>query len=231
LKEYTGERFKYADRSGVIARLVKRFSRSYACERGFGYRSGLQEKIGQNCWVSGLWQDSRYFSKCTEMVKSSFKFRTFNSLRNIEIAKQMAETDSVAIHIRKSDGYGTWGIFKDTCPITYYKDAIAYFKRILNAPRFFVFTDAPEVARLFLDGEEYTLIDWNPASGVDCYLDMQLMSCAKNNIIANSTYSWWGAWLNGNENKVIVAPANWFNPNSGKQYLAHKIVPSDWVKL
>lgn len=71
---------------------------------------------------------------------------------------------------------------------------------------FNVFTDNPEWIKTHMPDFEYTLVDWNPVSGKRSFRDMQLMSCAKHNIIANSTYSWWGAWLNSNPHKIVIAP-------------------------
>ncbi|NUN81029.1 alpha-1,2-fucosyltransferase, partial [Bacteroides ovatus] len=73
---------------------------------------------------------------------------------------------------------------------------------------------------------DYTLCDWNPTSGKQNYLDMQLMSCAKHNVIANSTYSWWGAWLNENSDKIVIAPKRWFN-----KIVTPDILPEQWIKI
>jgi hypothetical protein len=74
------------------------------------------------------------------------------------------------------------------------------------------------------------MVDWNPTSGKRNFRDMQLMSCAKHNIISNSTYSWWGAWLNKNPDKIVIAPEPWFNLES-IYYKDNKIVPDSWVKM
>lgn len=81
-----------------------------------------------------------------------------------------------------------------------------------------------------MDIKDYTLINWNPTIGKGNHYDMQLMSAAKHNIIANSTYSWWGAWLNNNPNKIIIAPEYWFNPKSNLANVNH-IIPAEWIKL
>ena len=76
-------------------------------------------------------------------------------------------------------------------------------------------------------------MNWNPAIGFGNHFDMQLMSYAKHNIIANSTYSWWGAWLNKNPNKIVIAPKQWFNPNIEKfnRIKDLQIIPESWIAL
>ncbi|MDO4975094.1 MAG: alpha-1,2-fucosyltransferase, partial [Alphaproteobacteria bacterium] len=82
----------------------------------------------------------------------------------------------------------------------------------------------------YLGLEEYTLINWNPTNGWGNHFDMQLMSNAKHNIIANSTYSWWGAWLNQNPGKIVIGPLYWFNPKCKLANINH-IIPHTWIKL
>ena len=142
----------------------------------------------------------------------------------------MEACHSVSIHLRKGDGYGTWNIFSNTCEKDYYDKAIAYIKQKVVDPKFFVFTDRPDLVKDYLDLDNYTLVNWNPTTGLQNYLDMQLMSCAKHNIIANSTYSWWGAWLNKNPNKITIAPKYWFSPQSQFADINH-IIPENWVKM
>ena len=87
----------------------------------------------------------------------------------------------------------------------YYRNAIAYMKNHLVNPRFFVFADNKEWVKEYFTGFEYTLVDGNPGDGWGSHFDMQLMSLCKHNIISNSTYSWWGAYLNG-DNGVVITP-------------------------
>jgi hypothetical protein len=97
-------------------------------------------------------------------------------------------------------------------------------------PVFYVFTDNQDWVKENIKDIEYTLVDWNPTSNKRNFRDMQLMSCAKHNIIANSTYSWWGAWLNRNPDKIVIAPEPWFNPEV-KFYKHNKVASDLWVKI
>ncbi len=218
-----------AGKNDKIARLYKRFSPYYVMEHAYQYNPRVWKQLNERCYVESSWQDERYFIEAETEVRRAFKFRPFISERNKAIATEIQESESVAVHIRKGDGYATWDIFQNTCPKSYYKSAIEYIKERKPQARFFVFSDIPSIVKDYLGDESFTLIDWNPSVGPGNYIDMQLMSYARHNIIANSTYSWWGAWLNNNPEKIIVAPRFWFNPNCRLADVNH-IIPNNWIK-
>lgn len=219
-----------AGKNSKLMRLWKKLSPLYIIERAYQYNNKLSQQLRNTCLVDGSWQDERYFISSEKDVRAAFRFPELTDERNMEVAKEMAHTNSIAIHIRKGDGYGTWNIFSNTCPKSYYDKAIDYMCQHVEKPKFFVFSDSPEIISQYLDIRDYKLINWNPSVGNGNYLDMQLMSCAKHNIIANSTYSWWGAWLNQNSKKIIIAPQYWFNPECNLANINH-IIPNSWVKI
>lgn len=219
-----------AGKNSKFFRMWKRITPWYVSEHAYLYNDNVWKQIRKECYVESSWQDERYFVDAEKEVRKAFAFPNFTDSRNLEIQKNMQESNSVAIHIRKGDGYGTWNIFSNTCPKEYYDKALAYIKEHVENPKFFIFTDSPDVVKEYLDLEDYTLINWNPTSGDGNYWDMQLMSCAKHNIIANSTYSWWGAWLNSNPNKIVIGPKYWFNPECSLAEINH-IIPTKWIKL
>lgn len=144
---------------------------------------------------------------------NSFTFLPFDELKNIEVAAKMSQENSVAIHLRKGDDYMQSELMgKGLCTVDYYMKAIDYMRKHINNPHFYVFTDNPCWVKDNLPEFEYMLVDWNEVSGKRNFRDMQLMSCAKHNIIGNSTYSWWAAWLNANQDKIVVGPKRFFNP-------------------
>lgn len=226
----TNDKYPAAGKSTKFWRLYKRLSPNYVIEHAYQYNDRAYSQLKNKCLVEGSWQDERYFLMVEDKVKDAFVFPSITDERNKDIVRNMQESNSVAIHIRKGDGYGTWNIFSNTCEKDYYDKAIAYIKKKIVNPKFFVFTDKPEIAQKYLCIKDYTLINWNPTTGRQNYLDMQLMSCAKHNIIANSTYSWWGAWLNDNPDKIVIGPRYWFSPQSKLACINH-IIPSNWIKL
>ena len=121
--------------------------------------------------------------------------------------------------------------YQNTCPVEYYQKAIAKIKELVDHPIFFVFTDNPQWVKDNFKGIDYRLVEDNPADGWGSHFDMQLMSLCKHNIISNSTYSWWGAFLNGNNNKIVVSPEVWFNPDSCEEYTSDKLLCKNWIAL
>ena len=223
-------KYSFAGKNGKFDRLVKRFSPYYIVEHAYLYNENVWKQMRNRCYIESSWQDENYFITAESDVRNAFQFPAFEDERNIEVAEDMAASNSVAIHIRKGDGYGTWNIFSNTCPKEYYFNAIRYIKEHVDNPKFYVFSDSTGVVQQYLGGENFKLIDWNPTVGKGNYLDMQLMSSARQNVIANSTYSWWGAWLNSNVDKIVVGPRFWFNPECKLANINH-IIPNRWVKL
>ena len=114
--------------------------------------------------------------------------------------------------------------------MNYYKIAIQEIQVRVKNPKFFVFTDdadwvKDEFSKIL---KKYQLVDWN--LGSDSWQDMALMSNCKHNIIANSSFSWWGAWLNKNDKKIVIAPEKWFS-SADEYYNTKDIIPSNWIKI
>ncbi len=156
-------------------------------------------------YIWGYWQDERYFKDIENVVRDIYKFRDIDDY-NQAIAQEMANKCSVSLHIRRGD-YAEFGmtLMKDE----YYQKAVEYVKKKIDNPYFYIFSDDANVAKGIAEkmGICYALVSHN--RGNDSYKDMYLMSQCKHNIIANSSFSWWGAWLNENKEKVVVAPRDW----------------------
>lgn len=219
-----------------ISRYIRKFYEligyeKYIFESSYAYINGMEKQASHNCIYRGFWQSEKYFNHCKDEVRNQFKFLPFDESENIILSRKMTSENSVAIHLRKGADYLQSDLMgKGLCPVSYYQDAIEHIRRSVENPVFYVFTDNPEWVKTNLPDFEYTLVDWNPVSGKKSFRDMQLMSCAKHNIIANSTYSWWGAWLNPNPNKIVIAPKKFFNPIS-PFFAKTDIICDDWVRL
>jgi hypothetical protein len=176
-------------------------------------------------YLEGLWQTEKLFVNIKTEIQNAFIFKKFVDMRNIELSEKLSHEESVSIHIRKGADYNK-EITKGTCEPNYYQNAFQYIIGHIKNPKFYVFTDNKQWVERNIHNIEYTLIDWNPISGVDNYIDMQLMTYCKHNIIANSTYSWWGAWLNHNPQKIVIGPQKWYNRINVKD-----ILPDEWIKV
>ena len=162
-------------------------------------------------YIKGFWQDERYFNPIRQKVIEVFKFRGIDE-RNLTVADELKKCNSVSLHIRRGD-YITYGF--PIVDIEYYRRSVEYVSDRIPNPVFYVFSDDHYAAESIMRslGVNYLLITHN--KGRDSYKDMYLMSMCKHNIIANSSFSWWGAWLNQNTNKIVVAPENWDERNAG----------------
>ena len=189
------------------------------------YPEVLQSKRKNELFM-GTWQSERYFEGAEDDIRKAFGFK--EELLN-EATRELRNTiencNAASLHVRRDDylsttyAYGFGGI----CTTAYYQNAIAYMKEKTIDPAFFVFSDDINWCRENLDVEGATFVDCN--HGDESWQDMFLMSKCKHNIIANSSFSWWGAWLNNNTNKIVVAPDRWWNG------LKDDVVPETWIRI
>ncbi len=166
-----------------------------------------------NVYLSGYWQNSLYFNDVVCSLRQCFKFPNNMSTICRKVAEAIINSNSVSIHVRRSDYLDNEGRYGNICTLQYYKCAIDYIKKRTENPHFFVFSDDIQWIRNNFIGRDFTIVDCN--SKQDSFWDMYLISICKNNIIANSSFSWWGAWLNSNPDKIVCAPEKWFNISNG----------------
>lgn len=142
---------------------------------------------------------------------------------NAKVLKMMSDTNSVSIHVRRGDYLSPRFAkhFGNICTLEYYAKAIEIIRQAVDNPHFFVFSDDIAWVKENIKLGNATYIDWNTAD--DSIYDMYLMSHCKHNIIANSTFSFWGARLNMNDN-IVVYPKKWYN----EPWTAPNIFPEDW---
>lgn len=182
-------------------------------------------------YIIGVFQNAKMIEEIEQDVKRCFIFRPFTDKRNQELEKEMATCNSVAIHVRKGKDYSQRVWYQNTCPVEYYQKAILLISEKINCPKFYVFTDNPTWVKEHFKDFSYTLVEGNPISGWGSHFDMQLMSVCKHNIISNSTYSWWSAFLNAHSEKIVVAPTVWFNPESCAEFTSQRILYKDWLAI
>lgn len=194
-------------------------------ERGLGYNAGFEEWTDDS-YLHGYWQSERYFGAVAERIRRDFSFPAFSNTQNADMAAQIAESTAVALHVRRGD-YLTLGAHV-LCDQAYYDAALARVLEGLGGdPTVFVFSDDPDWAKANLPlPVEKVVVDFNgPETDFE---DMRLMSLCQHNIIGNSSFSWWAAWLNGHPGKRVAGPAQWFGDRKLKN---PDILPEGWMKI
>jgi hypothetical protein len=177
-------------------------------------------------WMSGFWFSENYFADVAPIIRAEFAFRSDPSPENRACIEQMAGCDSVAVHVRRGD-YAVESSWQGLMELGYYRRAAQFIRERCADPTFFVFSDDPEWVRANLSlGGEMCVIDHNrDASGAE---DMRLMSMCRHNIVANSSYSWWGAWLNPHPDRIVVGPKRWM---ANSRFDTRDVLPADWVAM
>ncbi len=201
----------------------------YKLDPESGYNSALINSLGSDAYLHGYWQSEKYFSKYSDQIRKDFHFANPLDGVNAALMAQIQAFNSVSIHVRRGDYVSNPKTFTThgVCGIDYYQKAIQLMESQVNEPRFFVFTDDIKWAKqeLLTRYPQMTIVDQN--LGLDCYKDMQLMSACSHHIIANSSFSWWGAWLNPSDAKLVIAPKHWFA--NGKE--AYDLIPPHWRRI
>lgn len=164
-----------------------------------------------NKYLTGYWACDKYYADIMDVLRCDIVFppaedRTLRK-KNGETARMMEETQSVSVHIRRGDYLDeiNRALFGGICTEAYYDRALAYMRKKLPQAKFFLFSDDTAYVRERYQGEEYRIIDWN--KGKNSFYDMMLMSRCRHNICANSTFSFWGARLNPNREKIMIRPS------------------------
>ena len=171
-------------------------------------------------YMIGYFQSQRYFDKVAANLHRDFRFDFVKFPDKArDFREKMQEGNSVSMHIRRGDYMESKfaGIYGNLCTDAYYTSARQYCKEKYGDCTFYLFTDDPEWGKA-QECEDTVYVD---AAGPDtAYLDMALMSCCRHHIIANSSFSWWGAWLDPNPEKEVIAPARWLNTSGGRDIYA-----------
>lgn len=176
-------------------------------------------------YIDGYWCDYRYSSDILEKANEHFRFKNMLDDRNKEVEKEIENTISCSIHVRRGDYLNH---SDDYCILdnNYYLKAVDDINKKYGSVTYFIFSDDIKWCKDNLKLQNVKYVDWN--KGNDSYKDMQLMSLCKINIIANSTFSEWAAYLNKNEDKMIVAPKHIFKKESSfKDYQRS----ADWIYI
>ncbi len=194
-----------------------------------GSKASFEQVMGDDSfqYLDGYFQNEAFFKEYREDILNEFKLKKELNSVNKNLAKKMNETNSVAVHIRRGDYLRNFK--NDVLSNHYYLLAMDYIASKVDNPFFYIFSDDTKWVKNNLKVKYNHMVVENNRGG-DAVFDMYLMSLCKHNIIANSTFSWWGAWLNQNKDKIVIAPRVWL---SGKKAYENtkNVVPKDWIRI
>jgi hypothetical protein len=185
----------------------------------------VDKESKKSLYFHGYWQSFRYFEKIEKPLREKFRFPELVDNKNLNLIEFINKNETTSVHIRRGD-YTSSSLHEGVCDKGYYIEAVKKIRQIAPSSALIIFSDDIDWCKfnLDLDGSEVKFVDWNKASM--SYVDMHLMSLCNHNIIANSTFSWWGAWLNDNPDKTVIAPRKWVN----KEIDFSDILPEKWIK-
>ena len=222
---------------GIAGRIMRRVLR-YLPRRHEGRRVYFEKgytfdktafSLKAPIWIEGYWQSHRYFDDVSEVLRYELGAHQKVSAATSAMLQKIANCDAICLHVRRGDyvtnkhAVATHGL----CSLDYYAKGIQLVLDGMDDPRCFVFSDDPEWARNNLKLPiPMTIVDINEADAA--HQDLWLMSACKRFVIANSSLSWWGAWLSQREGKMVVAPRQWF-ADTGRD--TKDLIPSEWIRV
>lgn len=190
----------------------------------------------EDMYIRGSFQSDRYFRDMEQAIREAYRFPALETMHlpeklyqvSDEVLGQIERTMSVSVHMRRSDSRADEELYEGICTEKYYEGAVRFIQERYPEAVFYIFSNEPKWVKGWVDnliesqktedmsaGEmetlqhKFVMVEAN--TEYTGYLDMQLMTRCKHNIISNSSFSWWGAWLNENPDKIVIAPDRWKN--------------------
>ena len=201
------------------AGLVKR--KSYLKEKRSSYFDASVFK-NDDVYLDGYWQNELYFSDIREELLRDLTSISSMSDLGVVYMEGIKKSNSVSLHVRRGNYLNLKNF--NVLDINYYMKAVEYMRKNVEKPTFYIFSDDLEWCKNSLGFLDNCIFVDSTKTEID---DLKLMSFCKHNIIANSSFSWWGAWLNQNCKKTVIAPKGWLLNDPGSS----NVILSDWVKM
>ena len=212
--------------------IANRFRRKYLWTRRSHHRqrkSGYDPHYLQathDCYFEGYWQSYRYFEGREDMIRAALRFVPPESAGNRSLLSASRGRTLVGIHVRRGD-YVDSRLLGGAFGIEYYREALAAALEGATRPLLLFFSDDLDWCRESLPAAcETVYVDWN--RGDQSFQDMRLMTACDRLVICNSSFSWWGAWLNNRSERSIFAPERWFSQGYTDN---EEIIPPDWIRV
>lgn len=198
----------------------------YITEKSYGFNPEILN-LKDNIYLDGYWQSEKYFKDIRNILLQEFTTKNKNE-KYLMMLEKIETISAVSLHIRRGDYISNKKLVENygVCNLDYYNKAIALITEKLKNPHFFIFSDDINWAKNNLKiKHEHVFVS---GTNLESHEELVLMSKCKHNIIANSSFSWWGAWLNENQGKIVIAPKKWFKNES---WIPKDIIPETWITL
>lgn len=214
-----------ARKKNILSAIFKKSNFTIYNEQGFPYNKEI-ENLSGDIYLNGFWQCEKYFAGMRQTILDDFSLKTPLSKEAVAIKEEInAKPASVSIHFRRGDyvKLESASVFHGTAELDYYRQAIEIIQSKINSPIYYIFSDEIDWVKQNFKIENATYVN-----GLKSHEDLELMKNCKHNITANSSFSWWGAWLNTNSEKTVIAPQQWFKDISVNTI---DLIPSSWHKI
>ena len=231
LADKTDISFFFPNRAKGIARILQTLKNKYYRpvvieEQNFKFNADVLGYTNNKIYLKGYWQSEKYFNDIRLILLNDLKITMPLKKSNEVLLEKIQSKKSVALHIRRGDYVSnkTVANYHGTCSLDYYYNAINYIAQSNEEIVIYVFSDDIDWVKANLKTKHTICYVENNMN----YEDLRLMSSCHHNIIANSSFSWWGAWLNQSSGKVVIAPKNWF---INTEINTIDLLPETWIKL
>lgn len=225
------ERLPVGREDGIAKALLKVLKggalRTYR-EASLGYDAAF-DGLPDETHLKGYWQSERYFTDFEDQIRDDLRIVTTPSQKNVDMLAEIQGCNAVSLHIRRGDyvSNAKFNAAHGTCDLDYYARAAAFVAQRVGDPVIYAFSDDPAwVAENLKLPFEMRFVGHN--DGDTNYEDLRLMSACQHHIIANSSFSWWGAWLNPSVEKIVAAPVQWFGD---PKKTSPDILPESWHRV
>jgi hypothetical protein len=193
-------------------------------EKAFVFDKDFFE-LGKKIYLIGIFQNEKYFTHIRNELLIDFQFRDelLSGIKHLE--KEVIENNSVAVHVRRGDYIKNPNAlnYHGICSMDYYTNAMNYMKSKINSPVFYIFSDDIEYCKKSFKDKNVVFME-----NQNAYQDMHLMKTCRHHIIANSSFSWWGAWLSEYPEKMVIAPKYWLREKEARLL---NVVPENWLVM
>jgi hypothetical protein len=207
-------------------------SRSYLKQEGIDFDTRLLTlRSRPNLYIEGYWQSEGYFKDVEQQIRQDLRIHPPTDSTNLAMAEQIRQHVAVAVHVRFfDDPIANTGSIGNNAPDGYYQRALSASESRIPGAHYYLFSDRPDAAQALipLPDDRVTLVHHN-VGDKNAYADLWLMSQCQHFIIANSTFSWWGAWLANNINKTVIAPGIEIR-NGSASWGFKGLIPNGWIK-